>query len=89
MGAYRIVYRRSVEKELRGIPPPHLKRVIKKIQTLAADPRPPGSRKLKGGDRDLYRARQGDYRIIYEIHDDGIVVIVVKIGHRRDVYSGL
>ena len=45
--------------------------------------------KLKGGERDLFRARQGDYRIIYEVHDDEIIVMVVKVGHRRHVYAGL
>jgi mRNA interferase RelE/StbE len=89
VGSYRIVYRRSVEKELRSIPPPQLKEVIEKIHALAADRHPRGSVKLKGGVRDLYRARHGDYRIIYEVHDDEIVVLVVKVGHRRDVYSQL
>jgi mRNA interferase RelE/StbE len=61
-----------------------LARVTKRIEGLAADPRPPGCEKLSGQDR--YRVRQGDYRILYEVDDPGLVVTIVKIGHRREVY---
>jgi mRNA interferase RelE/StbE len=59
--------------------------IIEKIQALASHPRPAGYAKLHGAD-DLYRVRQGDYRIIYQILDKALVVIVVKIGHRKEVY---
>lgn len=61
-------------------------RIISALQTLADDPRPRGVKKLKGY-RDYWRIRVGDYRIIYAIQDDRLLVIVIRIGHRRDVYS--
>jgi mRNA interferase RelE/StbE len=60
------------------------RRMVAKIQTLASNPRPVGAEKLSGEDK--YRLRQGDYRILYEIVDDELVVTVVKVGNRRDVY---
>ena len=56
-----------------------------RIRSLADDPRPPGSLKRSGEEK--YRIRQGDYRILYEIEDDVLIVVVVRIGHRRDVYE--
>lgn len=58
--------------------------MVARIQTLASTPRPAGSEKLSGEDK--YRLRQGDYRILYEIVDDELIVTVVKVGNRRDVY---
>ena len=55
------------------------------MDALAANPRPKGVKKLSGPD-DLYRIRVGDYRIVYQIHDDRLIVLVVRIGHRKDVY---
>lgn len=63
-------------------------RVLARIRALANDPRPPGCAKLSGS-AGLWRIRAGDYRIIYHIVDDRLVVIVVKVAHRRDVYRGL
>jgi mRNA interferase RelE/StbE len=60
-------------------------RIVSAIQSLADEPRPQGVEKLSGADA-LYRVRVGDYRIIYEIRDDQLVVTVIKVGHRRDVY---
>ena len=57
---------------------------MRRIRGLAADPRPPGCEKLSG--RDRYRLRQGKYRIVYSIGDENLVVYVVKVGHRKDVY---
>ena len=59
-------------------------RIVRRIEALADDPRPHGCEKLSGYDR--YRLRQGRYRIVYEVRDDVVLVVVVKIGHRRDVY---
>jgi mRNA interferase RelE/StbE len=81
---YKVEIKRSAARELEQLPPKDRSRVATRIQSLAADPRPPGAEKLSGQER--YRVRQGNYRILYEIHDDLVVVIVVKIGHRRDVY---
>lgn len=62
-------------------------RLVSRIQGLGENPRPPGCQKLSGHDR--YRVRQGRYRIVYEIQDDELVVVVIKLGHRRDVYRAL
>jgi mRNA interferase RelE/StbE len=84
MANYRLTFRKSVAKDLRSIPPNDLFRILKRIEALAEDPRPMGSEKLSGQER--YRVRQGVYRIVYEIQDEELVIIVVKVGHRRDVY---
>jgi mRNA interferase RelE/StbE len=83
---YRITYKQSVAKELRKLDRSQLKSVIKRIASLAANPRPVGCIRLQGGEG-LYRVRQGDYRILYRIDDDILVVLVVKVGHRREVYG--
>lgn len=84
MARYKIEFKRSVFKDLRPIPKTDVKRILKRIDALAADPRGPGSEKLSGQER--YRVRQGVYRIVYEIVDDRLVVIVVKVGYRGEVY---
>jgi mRNA interferase RelE/StbE len=84
MASYRLVFKRSVAKDLRAIPKADVARILKRIEVLADDPTPPGSEKLSGQDR--YRIRQGLYRIVYEIDGDQLVVTVVKVGHRREVY---
>ena len=84
MASYKVEIKRSAAKELEQLPPKDRARVATRILSLATDPRPPGAEKLSG--QEQYRVRQGYYRILYEIHDDLVVVIVVKIGHRRDVY---
>ncbi len=61
------------------------RRIAAAIDRLAVDPRPSGVRKLTGADN-LWRIRVGDYRIVYEIEDDRLVVLIVRIGHRRDIY---
>ena len=84
MASYRVVLKRSAAKELEAVPLRDRKRLVARIALLAADPRPHGVEKLGGQDR--YRVRQGDYRIVYEIEDEVLTVIVVKISHRREVY---
>jgi mRNA interferase RelE/StbE len=84
MANYKIVFKRSVAKDLRPIPNQDVKRILKRIDELAHDPRPPGSEKLTGAEK--YRVRQGNYRILYTIEDQIITVTIVKVGHRRDVY---
>lgn len=83
---YRLEYKAVVAKELRRLPKMQLKRVIKRIQLLAKDPRAVGCIKLQGTDN-IYRVRQGDYRIIYTINDSTVTVLVIKVGHRKDVYE--
>ena len=84
MGSYELVFRRSVAKDLRRFPREDVRRILQRIRSLAVDPGPPGCEKLSGLER--YRVRQGVYRIVYEIEDARLIVLVVKIGHRRDVY---
>lgn len=83
---YVLVYKATVAKELRGLPKSELRKVIRRIQLLADDPRAKGCIKLQGAD-EIYRVRQGDYRIIYAINDSSVTVLVIKVGHRKDVYE--
>lgn len=84
MASYNVRIKRSAAKELEAVPPKDRKRIANRIEGLAAEPRPPGCEKLSGEEK--YRLRQGDYRILYEIVDQELIVTVVKIGNRRDVY---
>lgn len=86
MASYKLAFRRSVAKDLRRIPKDDVTRILERVDALQLDPRPPGSEKLSGQER--YRIRQGVYRILYEIADDVLIVTVVKVGHRKDVYRG-
>jgi mRNA interferase RelE/StbE len=84
MASYEIVFKKSVARDLRELPREDVRRILNRIRLLAEDPRPAGCQKLSGGDR--YRVRQGVYRIVYGIEDARLVVMIVKVGHRRDVY---
>ena len=84
MARYELRVRPSVAKDLRGIPKADVKRILARMEGLRDDPRAPGCEKLSGAE--LYRVRQGAYRIVYEIHDDVLLVLVVAAGHRRDIY---
>jgi len=84
MASYELVFKKSVAKDLRELPKADVKRILQRISLLADDPRPPGCEKISGQER--YRLRQGVYRIVYEIDDDVLTVLVVKIGHRRNAY---
>ncbi len=86
MASYELVFKKSVAKDLRAFAKQEVKRIMQRIRSLADDPRPAGCEKLSGQER--YRVRQGAYRIIYEIEDARLTVLVVKVGHRRDVYRG-
>jgi mRNA interferase RelE/StbE len=88
VGRYRLLIKASAVKELNAIPNKRdRQRIVKRIQGLESDPRPPGSQKLSGKER--YRIRQGQYRIVYSVEKDELVVYVVKIGNRKDVYRAL
>ena len=71
-------------KETKAIPRTDMKKILRKMESLRDDPHPPVSVKLSG--QEYYRVRQGDYRIIYQIENERLIVIVVKVRHRRDVY---
>lgn len=84
MANYELVFRKSVANDLRALSKKDISRLLKKITALAKEPRPVGCEKLSGQER--YRIRQGNYRIIYEIQDHKLIVLVVKVGHRRKIY---
>ena len=84
MASYKIVFKQSVTKDLRAIPKQDIKRILKRIERLVEDPRPPGAEKLSIDEK--YRISQGKYRILYTIEDVIVTVTIVKVGHRRDVY---
>ena len=83
MERYKLVSKKSVAKDLRALPVQDVHRLLKCFEQLAENPRPSGCEKLSGQER--YRLRQGVYRIVYEIQDKTLKVVVVKVAHRRDV----
>jgi mRNA interferase RelE/StbE len=82
---YTVLILPSAQKQLSKLPNAIATRIEDKMMELEQDPRPAGCKKLKG--RDAWRIRIGDYRVIYEIHDGRLVVTVITIGHRREVYE--
>ncbi len=84
MASYSLQIKRSAVKEVAALPLKDRRRIVRKIQALARNPRPEGCEKLSGQDK--YRLRQGDYRILYSVDDAAEAVVIVKIAHRRDVY---
>ena len=84
MGKYRIELKKSVLKDFDSIPKKDLQRILVAIESLADDPRPSQSKKLSGLEQ--YRLRQGNYRILYSIKDDLLIVFVVAVGHRKEIY---
>ena len=85
MAGFRLIFRRSAVRDLRRIPKRDVARILSRIRALTTEPRPRGVEKLVG-QQQRYRLRQGRYRIIYEIQDEELLIVVVKVGHRRDVY---
>ena len=86
MASYKILIKPSAVQEIEAAPKKDRLRIVKRSQGLSYDPRPTGSEKLSG--KDKYRVRQGRYRIVYSISDVELTVVVVKVGHRREVYRG-
>lgn len=84
---YRIEIAPATARALRKLDPTALRRVQAAIELLATEPRPPEARKLAGGEGQ-WRVRTGDHRVIYEIHDGVLLVLVVAVGHRREFYRG-
>ena len=82
---YEVVIKPSAKKSLDGMPAHAKARIVRGLEALAENPRHPGAIKLES-EHDLYRVRIGSYRAIYTIEDDRLVVLVLKIGHRREVY---
>jgi len=83
--AYSVVVLDAALKQLRQVPKADRTRIRARIDALAEDPRPAGAKKLRAREN-LWRIRSGDYRIIYSIKDERLLVLVIRIGHRREVY---
>ena len=86
MASYHVVLASSAEKELKRLSARLMARMISRLESLASNPRPPGCKKLKGGDRE-WRIRVGDYRAVYTIDDTKLLVEVTRIRHRSEVYE--
>ena len=85
--SYSLRIKRSAEKELRAVPKTDLQKIIRRIQGLMTDARPPGHQKLS--ELSVYRVRQGNYRILYTVDDAERKVDIIKVGHRRGIYRSL
>lgn len=83
--AYRVTYVASAAKALRKLDRQTARRILEALNALSDDPRPPGCIKLQGGEGEL-RIRIGDYRVVYDVVDDELVVLILRVGHRREVY---
>jgi mRNA interferase RelE/StbE len=81
---YKIEFKKSAVKELNSLPKNEIKRVVDKISLLANEPRPAGCTKLSADEK--YRIRVGNYRILYQILDEVLLIIIVRLAHRKDVY---
>ena len=88
MPRYAVYFKPSADRQLRKLPRDVQRRIVAAVEALADKPRPPGVVKITEDDN-LRRIRVGDYRIVYEIHDDRLVVLVLRVAHRKDVYRGL
>jgi len=86
MASYKIEWKRSAVKELRALPKNAVERMLKAVEQLSAEPCPIGVRKLVGSEH-TYRIREGDYRIIYTVTASSLVIEIIRVGHRKDVYD--
>ena len=85
MRKYTVRFKPWVDRQLRRLPVSTQKRIVGEVATLAENPRPAGVVKLAGDDT-LWRIRVGDYRVVYEIHDTRLIILVLRVAHRKDVY---
>jgi mRNA interferase RelE/StbE len=86
--AWRVEFAAKAEKQFRLLDRAVQRRLATEIDGLADNPRPYGAVKLAGGE-DIYRIRMGDYRVVYQVRDRVLLVLVVRVGHRKDIYRGL
>ena len=86
MVSYQIEWKRTAVKELRKLPRPMISKIIAAVDSLMSNPRPQGVRKLVGSDA-TFRIRVGDFRVLYTIFENRLIVEIVHIGHRKDVYK--
>lgn len=87
MGAYKIFFKKSVWKDFKSIPDKDLTKILSCIESLGVNPHQSGCKKLSGQER--YRLRYGRYRILYSIQDEELTIWIVKVGHRKNVYSNV
>ncbi len=85
MPEYKVIFKPSADRALQKLARDVQRRIVGEVAMLAHDPRPAGMVKL-AGDNNLWRIRIGNYRVVYEIHDDRLVVLVLRVAHRKDVY---
>ena len=85
MTRYRVFFKPSADRQLRKLLDALQRRIVAEVEMLVRNPRPKGVVKMAGCDN-LWRIRIGDYRVVYEIHDDRLIVLVLRIAHRKDVY---
>ena len=88
MVSYKIIWKKSTERDIRKIDSRQIPRLIEAIELLAQDPYPPQCRKLRGAER-LYRIRVGDYRVIYEVNTERKTILIYYVRHRREAYKEL
>ena len=86
MASYKVAWKRSAVKELRGLPRDAVERILQAVGQLSENPYPVGARKLTGSEH-TYRIREGSYRVIYTVTASSMVVEVIRVGHRKDVYD--
>jgi mRNA interferase RelE/StbE len=84
VAAYKVLIKPSAVKEIEEIPKKDRQRIVKRIQSLSKEPRPPGCEKLSGQEK--YRVRQGRFRMVYSIADEDMAVLIVEVGHRKEIY---
>ena len=89
MSLYRIEFNKRVKKDFRSINPQDIQRIKTQIAQLSENPRPVGYKNLKGQNNDYYRIRIGNYRVIYTIEDDVLLIVVIRVGHRKEIYNKL
>jgi mRNA interferase RelE/StbE len=85
MASYSIAWKRSAAQELKKLPREVVGRILKVVEQLATEPYPSGVRKLVGAEH-TYRIRVGDYRIIYSVMASALIIEIIRVGHRRDIY---
>lgn len=88
MDSYKIEWKQSAKKELRKLEKTAIPRIIKVVEDLSLDPHPVGCRKLQGSER-LYRVRVGDYRVVYSVENEVLLVEIIRVRHRKDIYRKL
>ena len=86
MGSYNIEWKHSAARELRKLPRQAVLRILQAVEQLATEPYPPGVRKLVGAQH-TYRIRVGDYRVVYNVVSSTLIIQIIRVGHRREIYN--